>query len=563
MRCHLFAPIVFAGSLVLAACSTAQPAQPAAAFQSVVVASVVEATPLGAPVGPCAAFVAHDLPHTTLAATRTPDLYDSNGAGLAIGDLDADGDQDLVLANLAGPATLLWNQGNLQFQAEPLGEGRLRGLSIVDVDGDGWLDIVGTRQFDKPVWWRNTGETGTERFEQMVLPDVNNWFYAHTWDDLDRDGDLDLVAASYDTEILKREGLIFQYRGGGVGVFVYERHGDTFRSYRLSDEADALAIALPDLDRDGRRDIWIGNDFNRPDYVWTQGATLAAWQPFGLPQRITENTMGLDLGDVNNDGMPEIFATDMKPVHKDVVTMAQWLPAMQRLTKPLTSDDPQYAENTLLLRGADGIWRNEGYERSVDSTGWSWSGVFGDLDRDGLLDLYVVNGMIAAGLLGHLPNGELVEANVVLRNTADGRFSTAPEWELGSRRSGRGMAMADFDGDGDLDIVVNNLASAAQLFENRLCGGSNLLVDLRLPETANQRAIGAELALVTNAGTFYREVRATAGYLSGTTAQVHFGIPPGAVLERLDVRWPDGTLSSVDTPLPQHHLLITRTDNGS
>ncbi|GIW00878.1 CRTAC1 family protein [Roseiflexus sp.] len=543
---------------LMAGCSVA-PDDPAAASPAPrVVPARVEVVPLRASDAPCGSFIAHDLPHTTRSATRIPALYESNGAGLAIGDLDGDGDQDIVLANLAGANTLLWNEGDLRFRAEPLGEGRVRGLTMVDVDGDGWLDIVGTRQFEKPVWWRNTGVDGAGRFEERALPDVHNWFYAHTWADLDGDGDLDLIAASYDTEIQKQHGLIFQYRGGGVGVFVYERRGAAYVAYRLTDQADALAIALPDLNGDGRRDIWVANDFNRPDGAWLRGGGIGEWTPFALPERISENPMSLDLGDVDNDGTSELFATDMKPVRKDEATMARWLPAMRRLTKPLTSADPQYAENMLLVRGADGRWRNEAYERRIDATGWSWSGVFGDLDRDGWLDLYVVNGMIAAGLLDYLPGSELVEENVVLRNTGNGRFTMAPEWGLGVSRSGRGMGMADLDGDGDLDIVVNNLMTPAQLFENRLCGGASLLVDLRMPGSANTHAPGAELSLKTSAGAFYRDVRTTAGYLSGATSQVHFGFPAHATLERLEVRWPDGAVSVIESPPRRHRLLIVR-----
>lgn len=541
-----------------AGCTVAPGDSPATSQAARTVAAQVETQPLRESLEPCGSFVARDLPHVTRAATRIPALYESNGAGLAAGDLDGDGDQDLVLANLAGANTLLWNEGDLQFRAEPLGDGRIRGLAIVDVDGDGLLDVVGTRQFDKPVWWRNTGVDGAGRFEELTLPDVHNWFYAQTWADLDGDGDLDLIAASYDAEIQKQQGLIFQYRGGGVGVFVYERRESGYISHRLADQADALAIALPDLNGDGRPDIWVANDFNRLDVVWLQGAAIGEWTPFPLPERISENPMSLDMGDIDNDGVPELFATDMKPVRKDEATMARWLPAMRRLTKPLTSADPQYAENMLLVRGAGGRWRNEAYERRIDATGWSWSGVFGDLDRDGWLDLYVVNGMIATGLLDYLPGHELVEENVALRNTGNGRFTMAPEWELGAQRSGRGMIMVDLDGDGDLDIVVNNLMTPAQLFENRLCGGASLLVDLRMPGSANTRALGAELSLVTDRGRMRRDVRATAGYLSGAASQVHFGIPADAVLERLEVRWPDGAVSVIESPQRQHRLLIVR-----
>jgi hypothetical protein len=212
----------------------------------------------------------------------------------------------------------------------------------------------------------------------------------------------------------------------------------------------------------------------------------------------------------------------------------------------------------LQIRGGDGVFHNQAYARGVDATGWGWSGKFGDLDNDGFLDLYVVNGMIAAELFGHLPGAELVEQNQALRNDGTGHFRPATVWSLGSTASGRGMSMADLDGDGDLDIVVNNLASPAQLFENRLCGGTGLEVDLRWPASRNTRALGARLALHTSAGTYYRDVRAGSGYLSGDPAQVHFGVPPGAALRWLDVRWPDGRVSSADVLTSQTLLTITR-----
>ena len=215
-------------------------------------------------------------------------------------------------------------------------------------------------------------------------------------------------------------------------------------------------------------------------------------------------------------------------------------------------------ENVLQVRGADGAFHNQAYARGVDATGWSWSAKFGDLDNDGFLDLYVVNGMIAAELFHHLPHDELVEQNQALHNDGTGHFAPAPQWGLGSTASGRGMSMADLDGDGRLDIVVNNLRAPAQVFANRLCGGSGLEVDLRWPASLNTRAIGARLALHTSAGTFYRDVRAGSGYLSGDPARVHFGFPQGAALQRLEIDWPDGAVSSVDVPQAQTLVTVTR-----
>ena len=105
-------------------------------------------------------------------------------------------------------------------------------------------------------------------------------------------------------------------------------------------------------------------------------------------------------------------------------------------------------------------------------------------------------GRITVEVFSHLPGDELVEENQALRGDGAGGFTVVPQWGLGSTRSGRGMSMADLDGDGDLDIVVSNMRAPSQVFENRVCGGSNLLVDLRQPGTRNTHAIGAQVTLL-------------------------------------------------------------------
>jgi hypothetical protein len=223
-------------------------------------------------------------------------------------------------------------------------------------------------------------------------------------------------------------------------------------------------------------------------------------------------------------------------------------------------DDPQVMSNVLQVYTGVTGYQNAARPRGVGATGWTWSAKFGDLDQDGWLDLYTVNGMIEKTLFDHLPNHELVEANQARRNTGDGFFRPAPQWGLGSTLSGRGMSMGDLDGDGDLDIVINNLRGSAQLLENRLCEGSSVQVDLRWPASGNTHAIGAIVALHTSAGTFWRDVRSGSGYLSGDAARLHFGIPTGAGIRGLEITWPDGLVSSVRGARPGHLLTVVRQD---
>ncbi|MBK9715157.1 MAG: CRTAC1 family protein [Kouleothrix sp.] len=541
-------------AIVLAGCGGAAAARPTAARPAAPLPVQVRSTPLAQPAPCTGAFVARDLDHVTSTPGATAHMFEGNGSGVAIGDLDGDGRLDLALASSHGPNSILWGQGGLAFRAERMPQGNSRAAAIVDVDGDGRLDLVFTQRQGAPHYWHNTGEAG-ERFVQELLPNVARPAYAMAWGDLNGDGALDMVTGSYDAELLTDQGNGF-LMGPGAGVYVYQRSGGSFAARQLAHKAQALAIALYDLSGDGRPDVVVGNDFAVPDQAWTQrdGEWVAA-QPFGAT---SHSTMGFDQGDVDNNGSQDLFSTDMKPYDKSVATLSTWAPMMAELWSPTALGDPQIVENVLQVR--DGGFRNQAYARGVDATGWSWSGVFGDLDDDGALDLYVVNGMIEAQLFRYLPGGELVEQNQALRNDGGGRFTPAPEWGLGSTRSGRGMAMADLDGDGDLDIVVNNLRAPAQLFENRLCGGESLEAELRWPASKNTRALGATLVLHTSAGDYTRDVRAQAGYLSGPPPIAHFGFPRDATIEWLEVRWPDGAVSAIDQIQGHTLLTVTRDD---
>jgi len=248
----------------------------------------------------------------------------------------------------------------------------------------------------------------------------------------------------------------------------------------------------------------------------------------------------------------------MNPPDISPQNLAVWLPVLDKLEEKHGPDDPQRMANVLQILGRANHWKNEAAYRRIESTVWSWSAKFGDLDQDGFLDLYIVNGMIAANLFGHLPDAELIEENQAYRNTGEGRFELIPQWNLGSTASGRGMTMADLDNDGDLDIVVNNLRSSALLFENRLCGGESLQVELGWPGSGNTRAIGAVLELYTSIGLLQRDVRASSGYLTGDPVRVHFGFPTGTELVKLVIHYPDGAVASIPTPTASTFIRVTR-----
>ena len=266
--------------------------------------------------------------------------------------------------------------------------------------------------------------------------------------------------------------------------------------------------------------------------------------------------MSYDSADLDNDGGLEVFAVDMKPYAADEATLAQWQPVMDMMmAMPHDADDPQIMENVLYRSGLN---ENVARQAQLDGTGWSWSAKFGDLDNDGYQDLYVVNGMISRELFYHLPDDELVEENQAYRNLAGGRFVPQPGWALNDRASGRGMSLADLDNDGDLDVVVNNLAAPARIFENQLCGGDAIAIELRHPSSGNTRGIGARVTLQTDRGLYRRDITVASGYLSGDSGRVHFGFPAGSRLHRLTIQWRDGAKSVIDDLRPNTLIMVRR-----
>ncbi|MGD9318165.1 MAG: VCBS repeat-containing protein, partial [Anaerolineae bacterium] len=373
-------------TLLLAACATS--GGESKPEESLPVAT--EVTPLEDTAENCAGtFVAHTLDHTTtVPGGDQVRNFEANGSGVAINDLDNDGDLDIVLGNHAGSNTILWNEGGLDYRVERMEVGDTRLVTIVDLDGDGWLDILLTRTGSAPNYWHNDAavQPGRRTFTQHPLPAVGKPLYTANWGDLDGDGDLDMVGATYDAGLLDDFGVDF-LMSGNAGVYYYENEGGEFSETRLSSGAQALTIILLDLNQDGQLDVMVGNDFAVFDQAWVRAN--GEWEEWPSLETTTHSTMSFDLGDVDNDGAFELFASDMKPYVNDAETAAAWQPVLRALLSDAHPEgDPQLSENMFQVRGRDGVWHNEAIARGLEATGWSWSSKFGDLDQDGFLDLY-------------------------------------------------------------------------------------------------------------------------------------------------------------------------------
>lgn len=488
----------------------------------------------------------HELDHVTSGPGNTSSTFDGTGAGVAMDDLDLDGDLDLVFANLFNESTILENTGELGFDTHHFVEGRFRGVATPDIDRDGRPDIVMTTGIGPPVAFIQGAELGD--VERQLLTDVRSVAYSMAWGDLDGDGDLDLATGSYNAELsLLRNSPVL---GDNTGLIVHRQVDDGWDVDRLAESAQALALLIGDLDDDGRSDVLIGNDLSTPDQLWLDtGQGFVLGPPF---ERSSYSTMSYDAADIDNDLRIDLLSTDMKPLDD---SDDRYREVAADLAAAPVVDDIQTPENVLQM-GRDGGW--DVGDSGIAATGWSWSGLFGDLDNDADLDLYVATGMQSDELFGFLPNARLIEPNAAFRNES-GSLRPTSDWQLEDLAGGRGMAIGDLDGDGDLDIAVNTLDEPSRLFENQLCGGRSVIIRLIQSSVQNRRALGARVRISGENMTQQRTLIANRGYLSSAPPEAHIGVGDSDTVS-LEVRWPDGSITKLDDlPTGSTHT-ITRTD---
>lgn len=297
-----------------------------------------------------------------------------------------------------------------------------------------------------------------------------------------------------------------------------------------------------DLDRDGDLDLYVTNDLN-PNFLFEQQPdgsfreiALAAGVALG-PQARPESGMGVDAGDVDGDGLEDLFVTNL-----DFQTNALY----SNLGR-MTFVDARHRARLALP--------------SVDKVGFG--AAFGDFDHDGDLDLLVANGHILHNVERFGTGVSYQQPKQVLRNDGQGRFSEETAAVRAGPRVSRGLALGDLDGDGDLDAAVNNNDQTAEILENISAGASGggwLLVDLR-QASGNRFALGARADWQSGARRASREVRAGSSYQSQHALGLHFGAGHESS-GRLRVRWPDGTTLALDGLRVGSRVRLTRGSAG-
>ena len=492
----------------------------------------------------------------------TRSLLDVNGQGACFLDYDGDGQLDIYLVNgssrsldLAGEPPhdyFLKNQGDGTFgdvtKDAGLGDTNWSsGCTVGDYDNDGDPDIYLTNYGPNKLYRNDDGvfrdvskQSGTAGPE-WVPP---KWSMGAAFADVDNDGDLDLFATNFtvfDSEIsppppdedspCKRKGVPIVCAPDfydGQQDLLYLNNGDG--TFREASEAAGLlqekpghgfAAVFSDYDNDGDQDLYVANDSGPNFYYENRGDGTfndISWESGAMVNENAESegSMGLTVGDSNNDTNLDIFITNFIE-----------------------------QSNTLYENEGDNMFFDQTTSRGLDPVGYNYSGwgtKFIDFDSDGWLDLYITNGHTDERMEESFPGDPYAEPNYLLRNTAGKRFEDVSEL-VGMRkienRVGRGTAFADFDNDGDVDVLVINKNDRPTFLRNDGGNRRNWITIRTQGVESNRDGIGTKV--IVDAGGLQRafEVRSSDSYLSGNDLRIHVGLGDSTAAD-IVVRWPSG-----------------------
>ncbi len=526
-----------------------------------------------------------------------PYLY--NGAGVGIGDFNHDGLPDIYFAGNMVSNKLYLNKGALKFQditdaAAVGGEGRwCTGVSVVDINGDGWLDIYVCASFSKdPNQRRNLlyinqklNKDGIPTFKESAKAygiDDNGYSTQAVFFDYNHDGLLDLYVL---TNVLDK-GTPVAYRpkvANGSAVNndrLYKNNGNgTFTN--VTKEAGILmegfgnSVSITDINNDGWSDIYVGNDFISNDLLYINNKNGTFTNRAGEYFKHTGwSVMGSDVVDINNDGLPDLVSLEMLPeenLRKKTMLMGDNY--ITYINNKKYNYEHQYIRNVLQLNqgktpAGHPQFSEVAYLAGIYQTDWSWTPLVADFDNDGFRDLVVTNGYprdvtdLDHALYGN-DQGRTVKENTSLasadsfpvvktvsyafKNVGGYTFKNqTSNWGITKPAFSTGGVYADLDNDGDLDLVVNNIDEAAFIYENTLnnkkqvAKGHHYLSVKLEGDGKNTGGIGASIWVYYQGKQQFYDQQPCRGYMSTDDAKAHFGLGDVTSVDSLRVRWADG-----------------------
>ncbi len=531
------------------------------------------------------------------------------GGGVAVGDLNGDTLPDLFFTSNMNSNQLYLNKGNLKFEDISKNAGLNdsqkwhTGCSFGDLNNDGRLDIliaVGGKWKDrKNLVYLNKGndQNGNPIFEEaaekMGIADKGNTIQT-TLFDYDKDGDLDLYVLNYPITKLdiktpqyinlvenpKWETSDHLYRNNGNNTFT-----DVTAEAGLIAFGLGIGVITSDLNQDGWPDIYVSNDFQTPDFYYANNGDGTFTESLNESfQHTSFFGMGVDVGDVNNDALPDLFQVDMttNDNYRSKANMASMdIPGFQMM---VNSDlGYQYMYNSLQINNGlnkQGVpyFSNTAMSNDLASTEWSWACLFADFDLDGLSDLFISNGtrkdinnkdyfkwlkqtdtrlkikykeLSVIDLVNKMP--EKKAENYLFKNNGDQFEKANDNWNINHSGFSNGAVYADLDNDGDLEIIINNIDSTAAVFNNLSSNYNHHFLKVTLKGSdQNRYGIGAKIYIYCPDFNLYKEQILVRGYQSSIDPVLHFGLKNITKIDSIKVVWPDDKVSLLqDIPTDQ------------
>jgi enediyne biosynthesis protein E4 len=541
-----------------------------------------------------------------------------NGGGVAIGDINNDGLPDIFLTSNMGSNKLYLNKGNFKFEDITDHAGFKQdsmwstGVTFVDINNDGWLDIYvcnsgnmsnGNRK--NKLYINNHDNTFTEEAAQYGL-DISAYTTQVSFFDYDGDGDLDCFMIdnspipvntlnnSNRRDLPDAQWPVANFlKGGGDHLF----RNDNGHFTEVTKQAGihgslisfGLGVSIGDFNADGYPDVFVSNDSYERDYLYInqQNGTFKdeLEDRFG---HTSFSSMGADIADINNDGSPEIFTTDMLP---DDDYRLKTLGSFDNIDLYKAKENAgffhQYMKNCLQLNNGQGKFIDIANYSGVSATDWSWGALLFDMDNDGLNDIFVCNGinkdvtnldfmdffandflqkMVLTGkkegieeILKKIPVNPMLHK--AYRNKGNLQFSDiGSEWGFTQKSFANGAAYGDLNNDGALDLVINNENGPAFIYKNnsRTINKNNYISILLRGTGKNTFAIGSKIKLYKDNQVFYREVIPSRGFQSSVDYRQIIGLGKLPQIDSMIITWPDRSYTKIDHPGINQPLIISQ-----